>query len=239
MCVELPIHRLIPSRWVSSIIVFGSKRPSGHTFVCPLYREEMAVARRPETWNKGKTARFTGTNEGSGGVFDMSRARAPIIIWVMQKAITIRWLSTAALGRPVVPLVNKRTTGSSSSMSTVGRSTFPSPTERAANSLSISMVGTDTSGPSRSARLLSKTSSLGSVIRERALPQDPSTTRSWPPYGPRGRHRPRTLGSIRGSWRRKWPRGHPFGFHEHFGAHERGWLPPARALHMSTGARHR
>jgi hypothetical protein len=114
MCVDAPAHTAIPSRRVNSMTDAGSNRPGIHTVGVPLAIAVTAVPNRPDTWKSGNTASRDGGMLGAGRP-NASNPRAPINALSMTNAMTFALVSTAAFGRPVVPLVNRMIASSSSS----------------------------------------------------------------------------------------------------------------------------
>ena len=107
------------SRLVSSITASGSNRPSGHTLVLPDITVDITID-MPDTWNSGYGASRTGG--GPAGALNPANAklRAPMKDCSMRYEMTERCESTAAFGRPVVPLVKMRMKGSSSAIGASG-----------------------------------------------------------------------------------------------------------------------
>jgi hypothetical protein len=87
----------------------GSKRPSVHTVFMPTARLVITPVNRPERWNSGAENNPQLGREPPGiGLPDsasMIIMRKPLKIADVRNVIRQRWLSSAPLARPVVPLV--------------------------------------------------------------------------------------------------------------------------------------
>ena len=99
-----PVQR---SRSIVRMASDGSKRPSFQTVRTPVASDMIAALCRPETWNSGFVTNTQGGKNcasGCGGGASIM-PRMPLHEVSMTIAIALRWLCTAPLGRPVVPLV--------------------------------------------------------------------------------------------------------------------------------------
>jgi hypothetical protein len=89
---------------MSSSTRSGSKRPMVHTVLAPPPSPVTAAQCSPETWNRGLVTKMQfGVASGAGGLSAMSRA--PWKKLTMSSEPRLPCVCTAALGRPVVPLV--------------------------------------------------------------------------------------------------------------------------------------
>ena len=135
----------------------------GQTLPAPVAIGVMLALCSPEMWNIGNTAnRGRAAPEVEAPTCAPWAAPRKMTIWT--KPTRLRWLSTAALGRPVVPEVNCINAGWSSSMATSGRSASGAKSTKASKSSSMTTTGMPGSAPwRRSRRAWSATSSDGRV----------------------------------------------------------------------------
>ena len=153
----------MPSSVVSRITVAGSNLPIGQTLPAPVAIGVMLALCSPEMWNMGNTARRGRLGPVEGSPTEAVWA-APRKLTTWTKPTTLRWLSIAAFGRPVVPEVNCSRAGWSSSISTSGRAASGTNASKSAKSSSMTTTGMPGSAPSRRARrLTSATSNFGAV----------------------------------------------------------------------------